>query len=307
MENKQESARSMAPQLIFQMNSFDRLLDQPSGGQLRLQGTQEAMDNGVEKNEVKTWGSSQRLQELQGLFKQACWQEQMIKNQLFLQWYQALIMRQSTQASNNSLLNGFSGLPNSQFPTLIQSTGFLQQQEFPWNSLSSFPQRPMEVKETTPHRAFQNKVPLNHPPMDSIQSGQAPLLTKRDSSSRSFGPNNGLDDILEFPTTTASFSTHSDPAEAPPAQELEKDQEKEAANLLSRIEGGFEILKTTITTQDMAFIRNYSRIIGYPLKTTQRNTKMGYFTAICTKNDCPAKIVVRKFSFMSSSRIQHNH
>jgi hypothetical protein len=78
-------------------------------------------------------------------------------------------------------------------------------------------------------------------------------------------------------------------------------------NLLAKLEKGFEIIKPRIDTSDMAFIRNYSRIIGFPLKTTQRNTKLGYFTSICPHEGCPVNIIIRKFKLITKTKIEHNH
>lgn len=78
-------------------------------------------------------------------------------------------------------------------------------------------------------------------------------------------------------------------------------------NLVSRLEKGFQLIKETITATDMVFIRNYSKMIGYPLRTTQRNTKLGYFTSVCTHEGCPAHLIIRKFRLLTPAKIEHNH
>lgn len=81
----------------------------------------------------------------------------------------------------------------------------------------------------------------------------------------------------------------------------------EQDNLVEKTKTGFRILRTHITTKDVNFIRNYSRIIGYPLRTTQSNTVLGYFSSFCNHPSCTATMVVKKFELASPPELQHNH
>lgn len=153
--------------------------------------------------------------------------------------------------------------------------------------------------------------PKKAPKNDSRIALLDSMLTKRDSSS------------LLSPMSTAESPSSRFPPESMPhfpapqaSRAAEAETEESSApdlmtqltvSLISKLDKGFEIIKPTISTSDMAFIRNYSRIIGYPLKTTQRNTKLGYFTSVCHQEGCPVNIIIRKFKLLTSPKIQHNH
>lgn len=205
-----------------------------------------------------------------------------------------------------SLMQSFQAQQNLQsspldHANLTQSqgnTGFaVQSREESWlpnkiantTEIQTKPEHKEEAVAPEPPRA-----PLGRPKSASFQERQTLMnlmLLKRDSSS---------------PLSDNSTSTIDKAALSEIGSLVQKDGTS-PVELIARLDKGFEILKETITAPDMAFIRNYSRMIGYPLKTTQRNTKLGYFSSVCTHESCQVSIIVRKFRLVTENKIEHTH
>lgn len=183
-----------------------------------------------------------------------------------------------------------------------------------WNAVKKVHKNQSTEGSSTPNsKQTQRLVALGRPKKSSSIEDKKTILEssliKRSSSD--LNPKAEPQDSLSKNEVTESENTNAEASGQETEGEiiLQRNEKEEAVSLIAKLEGdkGFEIIKPTITTVDMAFIRNYSRIIGYPLKTTQRNTKLGYFTSICTHEGCPVSIIIRKFKLITSPVVQHNH
>lgn len=144
--------------------------------------------------------------------------------------------------------------------------------------------------------------PVELPSITSSGNPQIPPETQipQNSDSSSSEDNEDEEEAIPSPSPSSSSSSNEPQLNVPAGPRPRR-------AVVSRTKNGFEILRSQITKNDMAFIRNFARIIGYPMKTTQRNTKHGYFTCFCKHPDCSASILVRKFQLMTSHSVEHNH
>lgn len=177
---------------------------------------------------------------------------------------------------------------------------------------SQWPESPNQntsrVQATPTPKQHKQGSPLSDDSSDSNQEHNERDQKSQESSSSSLLRKRGA---LPLPEGSSDDPNEPGSLKAPKKEEtLPKSPEnlrESPISLISKIERGFEIKKEDITSKDMGFIRNYSRIIGYPLKTTQRNTHLGYFISVCKVEGCPVSIVIRKFKLMTPPRVQHNH
>lgn len=212
-------------------------------------------------------------------------------------------MAQGPQLPSGSLQ---SGLSQSAWCFDLRRVAYNLQGEtqwfFPAQPIGQF-QEPYQGQTLNPFRQVQTP----HPPfwmskMDQRGQQLLPvLLAKRSSSSQEqFLPSTPSVNMM-----ASSLEEEARPGQI--SQSQQEDGQRARERLVKRIDKGFRILPSRITSDDMASIRNYSRIIGYPLKPTQRNTKLGYFTSVCKSKGCQATILVRKFNLLSPSKVVHNH
>lgn len=198
--------------------------------------------------------------------------------------------------------------------TLPKSTSSPKDSEF--NPITppteeEMPRSYQKKKKGAQERNRENQPPLGRPrKLDSLQNHQDlidRMLAKRSSSSNAQDLNLNEDKKENGDSEENQRNQESTQEEMDLKEESATLGEEEQTKVIARLDNGIEILKSMISANEMAFIRNYSRMIGYSLKTTQRNTKLGYFSSVCPVSGCHTSIIVRKFSLVTSKRMEHNH